>query len=158
MKDSVKIKPHHFIDIITSFASENIVLKPHPYGHSVHSISKRIIQDKNLILEIELQADDICAPCIHNINGLCDDTIDTSHRPKAPSLKREWNLIIDERWCKRLDIKQGDKISSLEFCNRLKKNGDDISDIYAEVPKEDTAKREDNIKKGLKKYLESDIE
>jgi len=158
MNNIIKIKPHHFIDIITSLASDKIILKPHIYGHEVHSITKIIINNRNLILEIELHADDICQPCVHNNSGICDDTIDTSHRPKAPSLKREWNLIIDNRWCKRLKIKQGDKIPILKFCNLLKENSNNIFEIYKEVKKDYTMKRESNLKKGLKKYLELNIE
>ncbi len=158
MNNSIKIKPHHFIDIITSFSKDKILLTPHPYGHRVHSISKRIINDMNLISEIELGSDNICQPCIHNIKGTCDDTIGTSYRPKAPHLKRDWNLIIDKRWCERLKIKQGDKITILKFCNLLKENLNNITEIYKEVPKEKTIERENNLKKGLKKYLDLNVE
>ena len=157
MKKSIKIKPHHFIDVITSFSEDKLLLKPHYYKHRVHSVTKEIIENRDLILEIELNADDICEPCIHNIKGICDDTLDISNRPKVPSLKREWNLILDKRWCKRLKLEQGDKISVSDFCELLKDSSNNLLEIYKENDKENTAKREINLKIGLQKYLTSNI-
>ncbi len=158
MNTSIKIKPHHFIDIISSFASDEIILKPHPYGHKVHSITKEIINNKELVLEIELHADTICEPCCHNIEGICSDSLDTSNRPLSPSLKREWNLLIDKRWCKRLNITQGDKIPILNFCNILKENTKNIADIYRERTIDNSNEKEKKLNEGLKKYMEQTIE
>ena len=157
MSNLIKIKPHHFIDIITSFSAEKVVLKPHYYKHCVHSVSKAILENKNLTLEIELGADDICKPCIHNMEGICDDTLDISNRPKVPPLKRDWNLILDKRWCKRLKIGQGDKIQVIEFCELLKDGSNDLLEIYKENNKKNTVAREINLKKGLQKYLASNV-
>ncbi len=157
MNKSIKIKPHHFIDIITSFSEDKILLKPHKYEHHVLFITKEIIENRDIILKIELNADDICQPCIHNIKGICDDTLDISNRPKVPSLKREWNLILDKRWCKRLNLKQGERIKALDFCELLKDGLDNLLEIYKENDKENTAKREINLKTGLQKYLASNI-
>ena len=154
MKDVIRIKPHHFVDIITSFSAENLTFKPSPYGHAVHIVSERVLQNRDILLEMELGADDICEPCKHNIDGLCDDTIDTSFRPKAPSSKRKWNLIIDKRWCERLKLQQGDRLTAWEFCERLRDNTDDITDIYREIPAERTAERASKLKTGIKRFLE----
>ncbi len=153
MESMIRIKPHHFVDIITSFSDKDITFEPHPYGHAVHTISERILRDRDVLLEIELGADDICAPCKHNIGGICDDTIDTSFRPSAPSSKREWNLLIDERWCKRLRLKQGERLTARELCRRLHKDSGDIIDIYREIPAELTAERERKLKAGIRRFL-----
>lgn len=153
MKDVIRIKPHHFVDIITSFGDGEI-FEPHPYGHAVHTVAARILQDRNILLEMELGADDICAPCKHNIDGICDDTIDTSFRPSAPSSKREWNLIIDRRWCKRLKLQQGDRLTARELCERLRDYSGDITDIYWEIPAKLTAERAHKLKTGIRKFLE----
>ena len=152
MEDVICIKPHHFVDIITSFSDENITFEPHPYGHAVHSVSEHILRDPDVLLQMELGADDICAPCKHNIDGLCDDTIDTSFRPTATSCKREWNLMIDNRWCERLKIKQGDRLTAREFCQLLQNTGD-ITDIYREIPAERTAERARELKAGIERFL-----
>ncbi|MBM3239052.1 hypothetical protein FJZ31_22390 [Candidatus Poribacteria bacterium] len=153
MKDIIRIKPHHFVDIITSFGAGNTFV-PHPYGHAVHTVAARILRDQNILLEMELGADDICTPCKHNIAGICDDTIDTSFRPNAPSSKREWNLIIDGRWCERLKLQPGDRLTAREFCERLRDSSGDITDIYQEIPAKLTAERAHKLKSGIKKFLE----
>ena len=153
MKDVIYIKPHHFVDIITSFGAGKVAFKPHHYGHDVHIVAPKIMSNRDIILEIELGIDDICKPCKHNINNLCNDTIDTSFRPEAPSLKRRWNLLIDQRWCKRLKIKQGDRLSAREFCERLRDLAGDITDIYREIPNNLTAERVSKLKKGIKLFI-----
>ncbi len=157
MNKSIKIKPHHFIDIITSFSADKLLLKPHYYKHEVHSVSKAILENRDLVLQIDLGADNICKPCLHNIEGICDDTLDISNRPKVPSLKREWNLILDKRWCKRLKIEQGDRISVLDFCERLINGSNNLLEIYKENNKENTFQREINLKKGLQNYITSSV-
>lgn len=152
-KEMIRIKPHHFIDIITSFSEDNLTFTPSPYGHAVHTVSEQILNNHDILLEMELGADDICAPCKHNINGLCDDIIDISFRPKAPSSKREWNLIIDRRWCERLNLQQGDRLTAKEFCQRLLNYAGDITDIYREIPAKSTAERHRKLMTGIKKFL-----
>jgi hypothetical protein len=151
----INIKPHHFIDIIVAFG-EGVPFEPHPYGHAVHTVARKILKDINSEIKIELGADDICGPCIHNINGLCDDTIDTSFRPLAPKLKREWNLLIDKRWCQCLRLKQGDTLTGTEFCERAEKCLNEIPNIYREIPPERNAQKQSSIKKGLAKLAEED--
>lgn len=157
MENLIRIKPHHFIDVITSFSANELVIKPHKYNHHVHLVTKKIVENKDLILEIELGADDICMPCIHNNKGICDDMLDISNRPKVPSMKREWNLILDKRWCKRLNLEQGERITALDFCILLKDSSNNLLEIYKENDKENTVKREINLKIGLKKYLTSNV-
>ena len=154
MTGVIHIKPHHFVDIITSFSDDDLTFKPSPYGHAVHTVSERILKSGDILLQMEMGADDICAPCIHNIDGLCDDIIDTSFRPEAPSSKREWNLIIDRRWCERLNLQQGDQLTAWEFCERLRSNTNDITDIYREIPTDHTAERLRRLRAGLEKFLE----
>lgn len=153
----ISIKPHHFIDIITSFGTGQRTFQPHPYGHDVHTVSQQILNDSDTLLEMELGADDICAPCIHNINGSCDDTIDISFRPQAPRSKKDWNLLIDQRWCERLGIRQGDRFSACDFCQKIREKMGDITDIYREVPADRTIKRQANLIKGLDFYLKNRV-
>ena len=158
MSDEIHIKPHHFIDIITKYGAGTLSFSPHPYGHAVHSIARNIIDNRDVLLEIDLGADDICSPCIHNIDGICDDTIDTSYRPEAPQSKHEWNLLIDRRWCKRLDIGRGDRLSAVQFCCKLREMNRNITDIYREIPANRTTERLLNLEKGVDKFLDSDSE
>ena len=117
--DMIAIKPHHFVDIVTAVGDGYTEFEPHPYGHVVHSDSEEILGNPDVTLRMELGADDICLPCCHNADGRCDDTIDTSFRPRAPESKGAYSLLIDRRWCERLGLEQGEELTAREFCLRL---------------------------------------
>ncbi len=149
----IRIKPHHFIDIVADIGRGQRAWQPHPYGHAVHTVAAAILADPDAMLEMELGADDICAPCRHNVAGLCDDVIDTSFRPAAPSSKREWNLLIDRRWCERLGLAEGDRLTARQFCQRLRDRMGDVADIYREIPPERTASRARDISAGIGLFI-----
>ena len=151
----IAIKPHHFVDIVTSIGEGQRQFAPHPYGHAVHTVSERILADPDVMLRMELGADDICAPCRYNIDGVCEDTIDTSFRPLAPESKREYNLLLDRRWSARLCLRQDEELSARELCRRIRDGAGDITDIYREMPAEGTAERWAKLEKGLAVFLDS---
>jgi len=153
MDELIRVKPHHFIDIVTAFGRGQTTFEPHPYGHAVHTVAERVLREPDVLLEMELGADAICGACSHNVGGLCDDTIDTSFRPEAPPSKREWNLLIDRRWCERLGLAQGDRLTAREFCARLRDRMGDITDIYREVPPDRTASRARHLAAGVDELL-----
>lgn len=150
----ISIKPHHFIDILTAFGEGETDPQPHPYGHAVHSVTKEVLANRDVSLRMEFGADDICRPCCHNIHGLCDDTIDAAYLPLAPRSKREYNLMIDQRWSKRLGIQQDDILTAREFCLRLVERAGDISDLYPETPADRVAARQKNLQLGVARFLE----
>jgi hypothetical protein len=86
------------------------------------------------------------------------DTIDTSYRPLAPSLKREWNLRIDLRWCERLGLAQGDRISARALAQRIQDRADDLTDLYPEMPADGTAQRTARLHRGLALYLQDNVQ
>lgn len=149
----ISIKPHHFVDIVTALGEGRADPEPHPYGHAVHTLTRRILADPDVELRMEFGADDICSPCCHNIDGLCDDTIDISFRPQAPKSKREYNLLIDQRWVERLDIEEGDILTARALCRRIRDRAGDITDIYRETPADRTAARQSNLEKGVAEFL-----
>ena len=148
------IKPHHFVDIIRALADGRTQFEPHPYGHAVHLVAAEILANPGVQLRIELDADQICRPCRHNIDGLCDDTIDTSFRPQAPKSKRAWNLLIDRRWCERLGLRQDDCLTARQLCLLISERAGDMTDIYREIAPEQTAHRQAQLTKGLARFLE----
>ena len=155
MEGVIRIKPHHLVDVITSIGAGARTFRPHAYGHAVHTVSKKVLSEPDVQAVMELGADDICQPCIHNIGGLCDDTIDTSFRPEASSSKREYNLMLDERWCEKLELKQEDSLTVRRFCELLRERAEDITGIYREMPEERTAERKRNLEKGIEVLLEA---
>lgn len=149
----LSVKPHHFVDIITAYGDGRSTFEPHPYGHALHIVAEQILTTRSVLLRVELGADDICLPCRHNIDGRCNDSIDTSYRPGAPASKGEWNLLIDRRWCLRLGLQQGDELTARGLCERIREWGDDITEIYREIPAERTAKREAKLRRGIARFL-----
>jgi hypothetical protein len=150
----ISIKPHHFVDIVTAFGGGRTEFQPHPYGHAVHTVAKEILANCDIDLRIELGADDICLPCRHNIDGLCNDTIDTSFRPEAPTSKREYNFLIDQRWAERLGLRQDDQLTARELCLRIRDCANDIKDIYREAPSDRTAERQAKLQRGIALFLD----
>ena len=153
MPGALRIKPHHFVDILCALGRGQTTFEPHAYGHDVHGVAARLLEDRDTLLEIELGADAICRPCKHNVSGLCDDTIDTFCRPDAPSSKREYNLRIDERWCERIGLTQGQRLTAREFCRLLRERAGDISDVYRENPPDRTEKRAEDLRRGIRCFL-----
>ncbi len=151
----ISIKPHHFVDILSSVGEGTTEFQPHPYGHAVHSVAARLLAQRDLEIQLEFGADDICRPCRHNRGGLCDDTIDTSYRPTAPKSKREWNLLLDRRWCERLGLREGERLTARAFGERLRDRAGDIRDIYREIPAERTAIKQAALERGVARFLDA---
>jgi hypothetical protein len=145
----VLLKPHHFIDIITSFGAGKRRFSPHLYGHNLHIVSQLLLKNPDCRIKLTLDPDDICGPCMHNIAGACVDTIDTSHRPGAPFSKQQWNLLLDHRWCEKLVIKEGDIFSVKKLCEIIQNRMGTITDIYKEFGIERTKIRQALLKEGL---------
>ena len=151
----IHIKPLHFVDFITSVGAGKTTWKPTARRNAFYSVAQTLFSNRDLLLEIRLGIDDVCQPCeAHDrTKGICTATIDTSYRPKAPSLMREWDFLIDTRWCQRLKITPGQKLTARQLCERLRDRAGDITDIYREIPADRTAKRASNLKKGIEKFL-----
>ncbi|MGF1822734.1 hypothetical protein [Vibrio splendidus] len=149
----ISIKPHHLVDIIISFHEECVIPEPHSYRHDVHTVTQEVIRNPDTLLFMELGADDICVPCIHNKEGQCQDVIDITFRPTAPSSKREYNSLIDERWLNHLDLKEGDTITARDFCLLLLDRASDITPIYIENPKEKIEQKQTRLCKGIETFL-----
>ncbi|MEW6750741.1 MAG: hypothetical protein AB1505_07155 [Candidatus Latescibacterota bacterium] len=145
----IAIKPHHFVDIVTSLGRGVRSFAPDARGHALHVVARAVQADPSLMLVVELGADAICLPCRHNVRGLCDDVIDTSRRPAAPSSKREWNLRLDRRWCARLGLGQGERLTVRQLCVRLRDAAGDLVGIYPEEEAARTADRQANLSQGI---------
>jgi len=145
MPDIIRIKPHHFLDIIKVFGAGGI-FKPHPYGHAVHMVAEKVLKDSNIVLELVLGADDICQPCIHNKDGIC---VDITTTPGVMISKESWNRTIDRRLFERLNLEEGTRISASEFCLVTQEHLGNIYDVWREAPPDQTADREKNLMRGL---------
>jgi hypothetical protein len=150
MKETIIIKPHHFLDIIKLYGKGIEVFTPDKkYKHDFYRIGNIILNNKNVLLILTLDADDICKPCIFLKNGKCTDKIE-NHEPYTS--KEEFNRLIDTRLLNQLGLKEGKEITTLEFCS-IMKNRLNIFEIWKEEPKEKVAERQKNLLLGLEKYM-----
>jgi len=153
MNDVIRIRPLHFVDIICDYGSGVDEFQPHPYGHAVHTVANRMIRDKETLLEITLEPDDVCIPCVHNVNGVCDNVLDRSFRPSAPPMMRDWDFLINTRWCERLGIAEGDRYTARELCERLRDRAGDITELFPEFTDNRATVKAKNLAAGVKKFL-----
>lgn len=150
----IRLRPLHFVDIICDYGAGTEEFAPHPDGHALHVVARRLLRDNETMLEITLEADDVCRPCVHNVGGACDNVIDRSFRPTAPPLMRDWDDLINRRWCARLGIGPGDRLTARELCQRLRDRAGNIADIFPEIIDDRIARKADNMRAGIRKYLD----
>ncbi len=74
----IKIKPHHFMDIIKLYGKGIEQFIPDDkYNHNFHYVANEIIKNHHIHIKITLDQDDICLPCKYlGREGRCIDSID----------------------------------------------------------------------------------
>lgn len=143
----MKLRPHHVLDIVSSIGRGE-QFKPHPYGHAVHVVAARIIQDLNFDVEFIAGADEICRPCRHlTPHGLCDDI--TIHLGVKES-KQAYNDALDRRLFEYLGFPCGSVMTMRQYLETVNAKVPGIEQICSH-PGEDKAQRLDGLAKGLQK-------
>ncbi|MDD3648176.1 MAG: DUF1284 domain-containing protein [Candidatus Dojkabacteria bacterium] len=122
----MKLRIHHFFDIIKDFGSRR-KLTPHSYGHSYHIVAQKIQVNPETNIKIVLGTDDICKGCKYIVNNHCEDTI--LHREDFTS-KEKFNDHIDKRILKKCNIIVGDILTPVELCEKIPEYLDHIFWIY----------------------------
>jgi len=146
----VKLRIHHFFDIIRDFGKKE-KLKPHPYGHSYHKVAKAIWNNPNLKIKIIAECDDICDGCIHLKDNSCDDVI--SHR-KDFKYKEKFNDFLDRRIMKACLINKDEVFNPIQLCKKTRLYLENILWIYEGNDPEHTLSRKKSVISGLKEYSE----
>lgn len=109
------------------------------------------MNNKKALIILTLGCDDICKPCKYLKNGKCTDIVKNN---EVYNSKEEWNMMIDRRLFNQLGLKEGQKITALEFCYVLQEKLKNISKIWKDEPCKKTIIREKNLFKGIVKYIE----
>jgi hypothetical protein len=149
----IAMKPHHFVDIIADYGLGRAASEPNDYHNDLPGVTAAVLGDPAVMLRIDWGADDICKPCVHNINGLCDDSLDPWHGPQVPKLKRQWNLLLDRRWSERLGLAEGDQLTARALGERIQSRQGDLRGIYRELPPSYAEEKAGAIDLGLARYL-----
>ncbi len=150
MNKPIPIKPHHFLDIIKLYGRGLEKFVPDKkYGHDFYRIGNIILNNKETLLLLTLNGDDICKPCKYFKDGKCVDIVKNCGHYTS---KEEWNKVIDTKTLKQLGLKESQKITALELC-RIAKIKLNVFKIWKERPKEETVLRESNLINGIEKYF-----
>ena len=144
----MKLRIHHFFDIIRDYGIGKKI-DPHPYQHSYHKVAEIIWQYPDTEVEITVGSDQVCENCIHLVGGMCNDVI--THR-KDFTLKEKFNNYLDARIIDVCGIDISGKYalkSLLQFSDKYLEN---IDLIYEGNDAQHTAKRKENVVKGINLY------
>ena len=148
----MRARPHHLIDIINRYGAD-IPFRPAAYGHAVHLVAEQVIADPETMVEFVVDADDICAPCVHLVEGRCDDVLTWPDPPgdrKRSHAKQDYNDDLDRRLLDFLGMHEGQTMSFREYLGVIRAHLDGIEAIRAH-PGEDPARRAANLLRGLEK-------
>ncbi len=157
MGEVIRIKPHHFLDIVRDFGA-GVEFEPSPYGHALHLVAEKVLADRQTMLKLVLSIDRICEPCKNHVDGHCVDTTATTGEVTS---KEQWNLTIDTRLLQRLGLEEGTRIRADDFCRLTRERlypagqveGALIFDIWREAPREKTESRARDLLRGIALYL-----
>jgi len=143
----MKLRPHHILDIIAGYGNDE-EFKPHPYGHSVHTVAKAILSDTDIEVELVVGADEICRGCKYlQSNGQCADVL--AQLDPSPS-KQAYNDVLDCRLLDYLEIERDSVMTVREYLEIVNKKVPGIEKICTH-PKEDEQKRLYGLRQGLVK-------
>ena len=148
--EGVPLRVHHFFDIIRDLGA-SVALRPHPYGHAVHTVAEMIRADAHLRVEIVVGCDAVCEGCCHCVDGHCDDVI--THRADFAS-KEAFNDHIDRRIMAVCGLCEGDILTAMALCRRAGPYVENMEDVYEGNDAWHTAERKRNVVVGLNVYAE----
>ncbi len=143
---SMTLRPHHLLDIITAYGA-GAEFKPHPYGHAVHTCAEIVLNDLDTEVEFLVGADFICQPCIHLVEGRCDDVVSQLDPPPS---KQDYNDDLDRRVFAHLQMQAGAVMTVREFLRVVRARFEGLPEICVH-PKRSVEERAANLDAGLKK-------
>ena len=144
--ERMDIRPHHLLDIISSHGAGH-EFKPAAYGHAVHTCAEIVLNDLDTPLEFVAAADFICAPCIHLVDGVCDDTVGSLD---PPLMKQDYNDDLDRRLLVHFELAEGDQITFGEYLQVIADHFSGLPEMCSH-PGEEVSARAENLRAGLDK-------
>lgn len=147
----ITIKPHHFMDIIKLYGSGIEVFVPDErMHHDFYKIANLIMENHNILLNLTIDADHICAPCIMYNGHTCTDQL---HHIANFDSKDAYNQLLDSRIMEQLELDKNKKYEANHLCAIMLKHHNSIDTIWQEEADEVTRRRKELFIKGAEKYL-----
>ena len=149
--EKILIKPHHFLDIIKLYgAGLDIFVPDEKMGHDFYKIGNTILKNKNIIINLTIDSDDICKPCKYCFDKKC---IDVLNNIKEYDKKDEYNKALDNRIIKHFNLDLSCDYTALELCEIYLSDPDFIYKTWMEEEDNVTEKRYSLFISGAKKYI-----
>ena len=142
--EPMKVRPHHLLDIITSHGAGH-EFKPAAYGHAVHTCAEIVLNDLDTPLEFVVGADFICEPCIHLVDGRCDDVLSQLDPPIS---KQDYNDDLDRRLLAYFELQEGDRMTFGEYLEVIREHFEGLPEICTH-PGGSVKERATNLDAGL---------
>ena len=149
-QEQVRMKPHHFLDILRSFGVGKLKYEPSPKGDAQYIVADKLLKNRDIMLKFTAGCDDICAPCSYNKKGKCANKV--SNHGHYTSM-HEYNRDLDTGIYRWLGLKEGAQMTASAYCRLVREKINDIKNIWIEVPEEENAVRRQNLLKGITFYL-----
>lgn len=143
----MRARPHHLIDIVAGIGG-GAQFRPHAYGHAVHIVAETVIADPGVQVTFVVGADDICEPCVHLVDGRCDDVLS---RLDPPISKQDYNDDLDRRLLEFLGISEGQTMPFREYLAIIREKFEGIEEICAH-PGEEPSGRRERLDRGLSEF------
>lgn len=151
MAATIRIKPHHFADIIKLYgAGLERFVPDERMGHDFYRIGNLILSDGSLSLALTVDADDICAPCRYCRGGVCTDEV---RHIDGYREKDAYNRMLDERIIALLSLDVARCYSARTLCGLCLEREDFIRRVWREEDGAVAARRHELFVAGAKKYL-----
>lgn len=146
---TVKIKPHHFMDIIKLYGSGITEFVPdEKMKHDFYKVANQIIQCPETRLELTIYGDDICLPCVKYER----ECMDPLTHIQGFMRKNTYNQTLDTRIIDLYHL-ENKEYSAFELCSILLNDKDNIFDVWKEEDDSVTQKRYSLFVTGAKLYL-----
>ena len=142
--EPMKVRPHHLLDIISSHGAGH-EFKPAAYGHAVHTCAEIVLNDLDTELEFVVGADFICDPCIHNVEGRCDDMVSSLDPPVS---KQDYNDDLDRRLLVHFGLQEGERMTFGEYLKVIRGHFEALPELCSH-PREAPERRAANLEAGL---------
>ena len=150
-EEIIKIKPHHFFDIIKLYGSGlDKFIPDEKMDHDFYRIGTIILNNKDVMLSLTLDADDICTPCKYCQNNMCSDKLESI---PGYDKKDAYNKELDKRIIEFYNLDINKKYSAIELCRTYLSEPEFINKVWQEENEEKVKRRNQLFLSGVKRYV-----
>lgn len=148
-KNMMKMRIHHFFDIIRDLRTGEKIMPDTNYRHSFYTVANILRDSPDMRMKITIGIDSVCDGCIHNAEGKCDDPLTIK---RGFTMKHDYNNWLDKRILEKYNWSEGQIVTSAKICKFADKYIDSIYDIYELDSREYIEIRKKEFIQGLKFY------